>query len=247
MRQKEKYFKNLHNKEENAYQMNSKGLWKHFFKNELRYYNPYILEMFNYSNLLFEENELLKLKGKWHNFFENNNDISIEIGSGSGNFLNKLARNNENINYIGFEIRFKRLVVSAKKADNLNNLCFVRYESLDLQKIFDKGEVTNFYMNFPEPWDNETHKRLFSSKLLENLKVILKENGKIYFKSDHLDYYYQVLNLLENDNSFKVIFKTEDLYSTEKLKDNIETEFESLFIHKLKTSIKYIEAIKVNI
>lgn len=115
MRKKDKYFKNLHNHAENAFIMNSNEYWKHFFKKPLKYYNPYVIEMFNYDNLLFDINELFLLKGKWNSFFENENNISIEIGSGSGNFLTTKAKNDKNENYIGFEIRFKRLVVSAKK------------------------------------------------------------------------------------------------------------------------------------
>lgn len=98
-------------------------------------------------------------------------------------------------------------------------------------------------MNFPEPWGDKADKRLFSSKLVKTLEKIMKKGGKIFFKTDHTDYYYHVLNLLE-DSYFKVIYKTEDLYSTAKIEDNIQTEFESLFVHKIKEKIKYIEAIK---
>ena len=42
-------------------------------------------------------------KGEWNNFFSNNNPIYLEIGSGKGNFITTLARNNPQINYIALE------------------------------------------------------------------------------------------------------------------------------------------------
>ena len=39
--------------------------------------------------------------------FGNNNPIHIEIGSGKGQFVSGMARQNPNINYIGIEIQRK--------------------------------------------------------------------------------------------------------------------------------------------
>lgn len=233
---------------EKSKEFNDKELWKYFFKRPLNNYNPYVYEMFNYDNLLFDENELIKNNNNWNKVFNNNNPISIEIGSGSGNFITELSYKNKEENFIAFEIRFKRLVSSAIKANkiNLTNLLFVRLPKLNLIDIFSKNEINNFYMNFPEPWNGEEQKRLFSKDLLKTLNIIMKKGGKIYFKTDHLDYYNYVLELLNEDSNFKIEYKTEDLYNSDKLENNIKTEFEHLFINKLKETIKYIEAIKLN-
>lgn len=225
-------------------EFNDKKMYEYFFNKPLNNYNPYVYEMFNYDNLLFKEDILINNKGKWNEFFENSNDISIEIGSGSGNFLNTLAINNKNINYIGFEVRFKRLVYSSKKSieNKLSNICFVRYPNIyELDKIFEKSEISNFYMNFPEPWDNKPSKRLFNEKLLEILNKILKSKGKIFFKTDHKEYYENIIDIVNRNSNFNILYKTDDLYNSDKIKDNVLTEFEQLFIYKLKETIKYIE------
>ena len=41
-------------------------------------------------------------KGRWHEYFKNNNPIHMEIGSGKG-FITALAALNPHINYIAFE------------------------------------------------------------------------------------------------------------------------------------------------
>ena len=41
--------------------------------------------------------------GSWHEIFENDHPIYIEIGMGKGQFLMELARRNPDINYVGIE------------------------------------------------------------------------------------------------------------------------------------------------
>ena len=43
------------------------------------------------------------MKGKWREFFGNDNPIHIEIGMGKGTFIMESAKRNPDINYIGIE------------------------------------------------------------------------------------------------------------------------------------------------
>lgn len=76
---------------------------------------------------------------------------------------------------------------------------------------------------------------------LKNWIKCLKSGGKFFFKTDHLDYYKYVLEISKQLDNYKLLFNTEDLYSTEKINDNIQTEFEQMFLSKHKMNIKYIE------
>lgn len=224
-----------------------KELWTYFFNKPKNHYNQYMFEMINYESFLyFDEEEILSFKKNWSKVFNNTNPIFLEIGSGSGNFLIELASKNPLCNYIGDELRLKRLVYASRKAKNhsLNNVKFIRIDANKLDKFLDNGELSGIYINFPDPWENEEHKRILSNDLLEKLYPILKENGKIFFKTDHTDYYNSVLKLISKNEKYKLVFNTDDLHSTELRHDNIKTEFEHLFINKIKTTIKYIEIIK---
>jgi len=224
-----------------------KELWTYFFNKPKNHYNQYMFEMINYESFLyFDEEEILSFKKNWSKVFNNTNPIFLEIGSGSGNFLIELASKNPLCNYIGDELRLKRLVYASRKAKNhsLNNVKFIRIDANKLDKFLDDGELSGVYINFPDPWENEEHKRILSNDLLEKLYPILKENGKIFFKTDHTDYYNSVLKLISKNEKYKLVFNTDDLHSTELRHDNIKTEFEHLFINKIKTTIKYIEIIK---
>lgn len=94
-----------------------KELWTYFFNKPKNHYNQYMFEMINYESFLyFDEEEILSFKKNWSKVFNNTNPIFLEIGSGSGNFLIELASKNSLCNYIGDELRLKRLVYASRKA-----------------------------------------------------------------------------------------------------------------------------------
>ena len=71
------------------------------------------------------------MKGKWHEFFGNNNPIHIEIGMGKGTFIMELARRNPDINYIGIEKYSSVLIRAVEKRiqePEMKNLYFIRME-----------------------------------------------------------------------------------------------------------------------
>ena len=64
--------------------------------------------------------------GKWHEVFNNDNPIYLEIGMGKGKFLREHALKNPNINYIGIE-KFDSVIVQAVEKIaplNLINIMF---------------------------------------------------------------------------------------------------------------------------
>ena len=228
--------------------MKEKELWQYFFDKPKKYYNKYMFEMPNYPNhLIYDSEIILSTKGKWSkNLFKNNNVLYLEIGSGSANFTSTLANLNPGNNYLGVEIRFKRLIQAARKAERLNlkNLVFLKKMVNRLTEFIGENELSGLYINFPDPWEGEEHKRILSEKLLEDLDIVLKKNGKIFFKTDHLNYYLDTLDLIKNSNKYDIVYNTDDLYSTDLAENNIKTEFEHLFLSKHNMNIKYIEIIK---
>lgn len=227
--------------------MENKELWEYFFDKPKKHYNKYMFEMPNYPNHLIYNNEyIINSKDNWSKIFGNDNPIHLEIGSGSANFTNNMALRNKEINFLGVELRFKRLIQAARKAEKLGlmNLKFLKKRVDSLQEFIGKNELSGVYINFPDPWEEEEHKRIFGEKLIDDLNVVLKKGSKIYFKTDHLQYYLDILELINNTEGYKVIYYTDDLHNSEKSQNNIKTEFENLFLSKHNMNIKYIEIIK---
>ena len=233
---------------EKSKMINEKEIWKYFFEKPKKNYNKYMCEMLEFpENLMYNNESVDSYRGKWSEFFQNDNNIYLEIGCGSGNFTVKNAQKFKDRNYIALELRFKRLVLAAKKSKkrNLNNILFIRKRAETILDFIGKNEITGVYVNFPDPWEGEERKRVVSENLFSRLDIILKIGGKLFFKTDHEQYYEDVLELVNNIDNYKVIYRTKDLHNSEKAEENIRTEFEEMFLSKHNMNIKYIEIEKV--
>ena len=142
---------------------NKKEVWQYFFEKPKKNYNKYMFEMVEYPDYLMYDNEKVdSYKGKWNEFFGNNNDIFLEIGCGSGNFTVGNAEKFKDRNYIALELRFKRLVLGARKSQkrHLKNILFIRKRGETVLEFIGENEISGMYINFPDPWEGEEHKRL---------------------------------------------------------------------------------------
>ena len=164
---------------------NKKEVWQYFFEKPKRNYNKYMFEMVEYPDYLMYDNEKVdSYKGKWNDFFGNDNDIFLEIGCGSGNFTVGNAEKFKDRNYIALELRFKRLVLGARKSQkrHLKNILFIRKRGETVLDFIGDNEISGMYINFPDPWEGEEHKRLINKELFERMDTILKKVGNCTLK-----------------------------------------------------------------
>ena len=128
-------------------------------------------------------------KGRWHERFGNNNPIHIEIGSGKGQFVSGMARQNPNINYIGIEIQESVLVVALEKAllADVPNLQLLHVNGGQVTDYFEDGEVDQIYLNFSDPWPKKRHakRRLTHESFLVGYEKVLPPFGELHFKTDN--------------------------------------------------------------
>ena len=180
-----------------------------------------------------------ELKGKWKEKFENNNPIHLELGCGKGQFISKLAVENQNINYIAIDLvdamlgLAKRNVEKEYNERNIEpeNILLTRFDIERIGLILDKrDQIERIYINFCNPWPKGKHrkKRLTHSRQLEKYKEFLKENGEIFFKTDDDDLFNSSLIYFE-ESGFEIIKKTYDLHLDGIFEKNIETEHEKMF------------------
>ncbi len=84
--------------------------------------NPYIEKVKSHKNIINIVEEIYPHKWEWSKYFWNTHEIHLEIGTGLWNFFSKEVNRNPHINYIGMEIKYKRLFIWAEKSLwNLNN------------------------------------------------------------------------------------------------------------------------------
>lgn len=188
-------------------------------------------------------------KGKWNEKFGNDNPIHIEIGMGKGKFITTLAKNNPNINYIGFE-KFTKVLVRA--LDNLDeeelyNAYAIRMDVEQILDVFEEGEIERIYLNFSDPWPKDRHakRRLTHHDFLERYEKVLSPNGRIFFKTDNKHLFEFSLEEIEK-HGWKTEKVTRDLHNSDYVEGNTMTEYEEKFV-SLGMPICRLEAFKEKI
>lgn len=134
-----------------------------------------------------EESE--RPKGIWKNeIFKNQNPITLELACGKGDYTIELARLNTDRNFIGIDIKGPRIWNGAKIAleEELTNVRFLRMFIDHLHYYFDKDEVDEIWITFPDPYIKKKSKRLTSPKFLDIYRKLLKKGGVIHLKTDSL-------------------------------------------------------------
>ena len=188
----------------------------------------------------FYEDEPEKWKGKWKEHFKNPDlPFMIELGCGKGQFISRLALENQNINYLAIDLidamlgLAKRNIEQSYKEENIEpeNVLLTRFDIERINLILDKADnVERIYINFCNPWPRGKHhkKRLTHTRQLEKYKEFLKDNAEIYFKTDDDDLFNSSLIYFE-EAGFEIIKKTYDLHQEPIFEKNIETEHEKMF------------------
>ena len=184
--------------------------------------------------------------GSWHEIFENDHPIYIEIGMGKGQFLMELARRNPDINYVGIEKYSSVLIRALEKMEEeetpLSNICFIRMDAEDIVKVFAKNEVDRIYLNFSDPWPKDRHakRRLPSKEFLALYDKFLKKDGQLEFKTDNKDLFDFAISELPLAG-WKEKAVTYDLHHDPVLNaGNVMTEYEEKFSAKGNPICKYI-------
>jgi tRNA (guanine-N7-)-methyltransferase len=178
-----------------------------------------------------------KIKGKWNEFFKNDNEIVLELACGKGEYATGLAQLYPHKNFIGVDIKGNRLWVGAKFAleNKLNNVAFLRTQIDKLTNYFSANEVSEIWITFPDPQlrISKAKKRLTHPKFLRLYHQILTPGAKIHLKTDSPDLY-EFTKLVIRLYDLPVIADIGDVYKMEKLTEElaIKTHYEKLDIAK---------------
>lgn len=197
---------------------------------------PWAKEELLASNFYVQKPE--DYKGRWKEFFNNENDhIYLELGCGKGFFVKKAAKQNQNINYIAIDLidailgMANRNIIEEFENKEILNLALTRYDVEEINNILDKSDnIERIYINFCNPWPKPRHKkrRLTHTRQLEKYKQFLAPKGEIYFKTDDDELFRESLEYFK-EAGFEVVKTTDNLNEEPDFWENIETEHEIKF------------------
>lgn len=154
-------------------------------------------------------------RGKWRQFFNNDNPIIIELGCGKGEYTVGLAQRNPNVNYIGIDIKGARFWRGAKTAveSGMPNVAFVRSQIELITFIFDENEVDEIWITFPDPQIKykRTKHRMTNVEFLNRYKKILKNEGFVNLKTDSEFMHGYTLGLLHG-LGYEIVYANHNIY-----------------------------------
>ena len=210
---------------------------------------PNVYEVFDTQDPVISgmHGEEVELKGQWHKaHFKNDNPITLELACGRGEYSVGLAQMHPNRNFIGIDIKGARIWKGAKRALDLelNNVAFLRTRIEIISTFFEKGEIDEIWIIFPDPFlkKGKANRRLTSPRFLNRFREILKPGGLVHLKTDSPLLYDYTLEVMETEKNYELLHHEDDIYSKEKLympELEIKTFYEHMHLED-KRLIKYV-------
>jgi tRNA (guanine-N7-)-methyltransferase len=128
--------------------------------------------------------------------------VEVELGCGDARFLIELAQGEPDRLLVGLDIREEFLAFGRRELERLelDNVRLHRSNLIvDLERLFEPGRVSRFYINFPDPWfkARQHNRRWLDEEAVGHLVTALEEGGELFFQSDVWDLSLEALSALE--------------------------------------------------
>lgn len=205
----------------------------------------------NFFQLTYDEQQAgFPYRGKWKEYFKNDNPIIVELGCGKGEYTIYLAERHPGYNYIGIDIKGARMWKGGKASidKEMQNVAFLRTHVQVIGQYFAPSEIAEIWITFPDPQPRQARekRRLTAPRFLDYYREVLIPKGVIHLKTDNADLFDYTLSVIE-ENEHQLHLETHDLYNTGGPSDAsaIQTFYESKFLAEgipicyMEFSLKY--------
>jgi len=170
----------------------------------------------------------------WNQEFQQDNPfpLYLEIGCSNGRWMLDFAKKYPKKNIVGVETRNKYVeaLKDRIKDSELTNIMVIRANiNTALSKLFDKGQLQDVFIMFPDPWYKKKHlkRRVVKDEFLEELYSIMNPGSLLHIATDKKEFAYEMLETL-TESSFKNTVKD----FAEVNIDGLVTEIESFHLHR---------------
>ena len=168
-------------------------------------------------------------KVNYENIFNNTNPVVMEIGSGKGDFISTYSRFYPEINFLGIELKDKRINSILKKLDidkNKNVKLIKLFVDKDIHKYIEENSIQEIIIYHPDPWPKTRHhkNRLIQNHFIDALKYMLKPGGRLRISTDDENYADWIVKLFKKRVDF--ISKYDEGFAFIKPEDHLDTYFD---------------------
>lgn len=135
--------------------------------------------------------------------------LVCEIGVHKGMTIVEMARENPDIGFVGIDITYKRVVITAQRAlkAGLKNVFLILANATALDQLFGPSELDGIVMFFPDPWvrkKSQAKNRLVNEAFCSKLATVLTPQGFFWFKTDY-EPYFASTSLVLTENHFQLV------------------------------------------
>ena len=132
-----------------------------------------------------------QLRGHWREKKPDACGLRLELGCGKGRFTAETAAAHPEDLYVAVERVPDAMVIAMERCRDLglSNVFFIDGDAAELDRYFAPDEVDLIYINFCDPWPSVKHarRRLTYESFLRGYRKILRDGGRIEFKTDNRD------------------------------------------------------------
>lgn len=172
--------------------------------------------------------------------------VYLEIGAGKGGFAVGMTKAHPDVAYFAMEKVTDCVMLAAERAkrEESRNLRFIIDTADNLMKIFAKGSVDAIFLNFSDPWSKKGYakRRLTHARYLAVYMELLKDGGKLCFKTDNVGLFDFSIEQIE-EVGLPICKLTRDLHASEWNEGNVVTEYEAAFSSQ-GVKINMLEVVK---
>jgi len=163
--------------------------------------NPFLQLHREFGPPVLTTGEAQQAVGRWDQVYGRAAPLHVEIGSGNGFYLAHMAGLHPEWNWLGIEIRFKRVVLTARKlrAAGVSHARIARYDAFYVEEILPAAGVAGLYVNHPDPWPKkrQAKNRLLARPFAEMVTRVLAPRARLRIKTDTASYVEQFLQAME--------------------------------------------------
>ena len=179
------------------------------------------LEKKEYDINFFNSNKILS----YQELFNNTNPCILDIGFGDGKLLTNIAKNFQNLNFIGIEVYDAGVgnIFTQITENKLNNLKILSCDAIEFleNNVTDKS-LYGISLFYPDPWPKKKHhkRRIIDKSFLNLVSKKINKGGFLKIATDWSNYADDIIELIGENYNFE---KENDRYL---FKNRILTKFE---------------------